>query len=199
MNAKHLIWVIPIVLIIGLAMGLLAATTIIIPENLTITMDLSDEANATVAEMQELAANMSASHFTYNLTKVQMDDLRYTIEEMGRYCRYSPKLEINNEQVIMKERTFCHIDNSSRVRIIEPVETYYLELGLPKTIFNRTLEIVGGSDIDGSIIMDIEGVRYTLHEGEVIQNNKLRITVEDLFIANMPQIYLSGNFIIEEI
>ncbi len=80
--------------------------------------------------------------------------------------------------------------------------TTYLELNSPVMIDTAgesySIEIVG-ADSDGSdntVIIDVDGVRKTMEEGDTTTVNGLDVYIKDLFVTNIPTLSASANIFV---
>ena len=174
-------------------MGFFAGTSIEVPNNISISLDdegkLEHFADSMNTFNEKFAQSMANKTCNFNVT---MD------EEFYMYA-------VNSYKAVQKERkenvqliqTFCKKPNSiNTLHLSEPREQVFIELNKPVLLHGYEFEIVGANDQDPeNIILSINGNRILMEQGDSYTNRNVTVTMEDIFVSNIPILYASGNFI----
>jgi len=194
MKAINLIWIIPVVMILGSAIGFYGGINVSIPSDINISVEsegldrFSKDLDAFADRFAEINNNRSCN---YNVT---MDEQFYiyainNYKETQKAKRETPKLI----------DTFCKKPNTiGTLHLTEARELTYLELNYPLEVYGYHIEILGASDTQNNLILDINGNRKTMYEGDCFTNNEITVCVEELFVTTIPSLNAAGSFNIFE-
>jgi len=185
MKAINLIWIIPLVLITGVVLGFISGASIIIPENITMGYDQSV---IDLTEGMKEFASENRAVCNFNITP---DMYKFMREDYHRNRLHSDTRIIE---------TFCKKpEQVGKLHLIDTRELIYLELNEPFEMYGWTFEVIGGDyEPENTVIIDINGNRKTLKEGESLTNGDVTIYAESLFLTSIPYLTASGNFRIYE-
>ena len=154
---------------------------LVMPENITI--GLSDEFENFSLQMESiLEKNRPMCNF--NITPDIYNHIRNEYN--------SHNLNLGNRIV----ETFCKKPTTiGKLHLVNTRELFYLELNEPFEMYGWTFEVIGGGyEPENTVIIDINGNRKTLKEGESLTNGNVTIYAESLFLTSIPYLTASGNF-----
>ena len=187
MKPINLLWMLPMTLFIGLIIGFGWGTDVVIPENISISID--DE-----GRMDKFASDLA------NITSSNKPVCNINMtEEMYYYVAnsYNQAVKARNTKIV---DTFCKKPTRvGKQYLTNPRELFFLELNSPIEFNDITFEIVGADSEDSTILLDIMGSRKNIKEGDCFSNGSINICAEEVFITTIPYLWAGGNFDIYEV
>jgi hypothetical protein len=177
-------------MIVSFLIGVAAGANIVVPKDINITMDTGPRYDNLLEGLKNVSKIQNSS--CHNLT------FTCALNVSEQACQ-----NVKCPVIVHAPTTdsFCKLPNKIGPTFLnESIKTVYLELNTPVEIGGYWYEIIGANADDWqgqSIILDRNGVRKTFHDGETyIDKDGVQVTLVESFVANIPTLYASGNFII---